>query len=313
MAITWNFDDMPDQTGRTVVVTGASSGLGLVLTRELARRGASVVMAVRDVAKADRVRAGLAGDLEVREIDLGDLTSVRRFADRLRADGRTVDVLVNNAGIGAQQRSLTPQGYERVFATNHLGAFALTGLLLDLFRPGRDPRVVAVASNFYKRFRVPHPFRDLTAAGSWSANRAYTESKLANVLFGAELDRRLRQAGSPVRSFVAHPGMATTPMHDTARGFVQRAFLAVATVPLARTAEQGTLPLAFAATSPDARTGVVLGPHARKTDLRVHFDPVVAPADDPALAERLWRVSEDATGVRYLSGPVRAGDRDTAL
>ncbi|BCJ42595.1 short-chain dehydrogenase [Actinoplanes ianthinogenes] len=309
MAVTWGFDDMPDQSGRTVVVTGASSGLGLILTEQLARRGASVIMAVRDAAKADRVRAGLTGAIEVRQVDLGDLDSVRRFADRMHADGRALDVLVNSAGIGAQRREIGPQGYERVFATNHLGAFALTGLLLDLFRPDRDPRIVAVTSNFYKRIKVRDPFTDLTASRRFSPGRVYTESKLANILFGTELDRRLRAAGSPVRAYVAHPGMATTPMHDTARGFAQRAFLMIATGLLARTAEQGTLPLAFAATAAQARTGVALGPGVRKTDLRVHFDPVAAPADDPALAAELWRISEEATGVRYLSEPVPAGGR----
>lgn len=306
MALAWGFDDMPDQSGRTVVVTGASSGLGLVLTEQLARRGASVIMAVRDPEKADRVRAGLAGDIEVRPVDLGDLDSVRRFADQMYADGRALDVLINNAGTGAQQRVLGPQGYERTFATNHLGAFALTGLLLHLFRPDHDPRVVAVASDFYRRMKVRDPFTDLTAAGRWSPARAYTESKLANVLFGMDLDRRLRRSGSPVRSLIAHPGMATTPMHDTARGLLQRTFLAVATMLLARTAEQGAIPLAFAATSLDARPGVALGPGTRKTDLRVHFHPIVAPADDQALGARLWRISEQATGVHYLSDPVPA-------
>ena len=303
MAVTWNFDDMPDQNGRTVLVTGASSGLGEILTERLARRGATVIMAVRDPAKAERVRARLTGDIEVRRVDLGDLASVHAFADRMHADERTLDVLINNAGIGPHQRTLSPQGYELTFATNHLGAFALTGLLLDLFRPGHDPRVVAVTSNFYRLHKIRDPFTDLTAAGRWSPSRAYTESKLANVLFGTELDRRLQRSGDPVRSLIAHPGMATTPLHDTARGALQRTFLAVATGLLARTAEQGALPLAFAATSPAARPGVVLGPGNRKTDLRVHAAPVAAPADDPALAARLWRISEEATGVRYLSDP----------
>ncbi|MEU4560691.1 SDR family NAD(P)-dependent oxidoreductase [Actinoplanes sp. NPDC023936] len=307
MATTWAFDDIPDQTGRTVLVTGASSGLGQILTGQLARRGASVIMAVRDTGKADRVRAGLPGDIEVRLVDLADLDSVRRFADRMHADGRTLDVLVNNAGIGPQERTLSPQGFERTFATNHLGAFALTGLLLDLFRPDHDPRIVSVTSNFYKTIKVRDPFTDLTGAGRWSPSRAYTESKLANIVFGVELDRRLRSSGSPVRSLVAHPGMATTPMHDTARGLAQRAFLAVGTRLLARTAEQGTLPLAYAVTSPDARPGVALGPGRRKTDLRVHADPIAPPASDRALAARLWTVSEQATGVHYLSHPVPAG------
>ena len=309
MAVRWSYDDMPDQTGRTVVVTGASSGLGLVLADRLARRGASVIMAVRDVAKGERVRAGLTGDLEVRQVDLADLDSVRRFADGLHADGRHLDVLVNNAGIGAQRRELTPWGHERVFATNHLGAFALTGLLLDLFRPDHDPRVVAVGSNLYRRFKPRVDFEDLSAERGFAPGAAYVRSKLANLLFGAELDRRLRRAGSPVRSFLSHPGMAPTPMHEGARTFAQKAMVTIAGAFLNRPVEQAVLPLAFAATDPAARTGVFLGPAARKKDIRVHFAALVPPADDLALADRLWRVSEDATGVRYLAGGPVAGER----
>ncbi|GGL12361.1 putative short-chain dehydrogenase/reductase [Sphaerisporangium melleum] len=300
MALAWSYDDIPDQTGRTTLITGASSGLGLVVAGQLARRGASVIMAVRDPAKGERVRAELTGDLEVRQVDLADLDSVRRFADRMHADGRHIDVLINNAGIGTTAPDLTPQGYERVFATNHLGPFALTGLLLDLFRPDHDPRVVAVGSNLYRRTRPRTDFEDLAAERPISHGVAYVKSKTAALLFGAELDRRLRRAGSPVRSFLAHPGMASTPMHDQAQSLAQKALLAVAKPLFSRPMEQGGLPLAFAATSPAARTGQFLGFAARRTDLRVHFDALVPPADDLALAERLWRLSEEATGVRYL-------------
>ncbi|GAA2508216.1 SDR family NAD(P)-dependent oxidoreductase [Winogradskya humida] len=298
MAMSWNYDEMPDQAGRTVMITGASSGLGLVLTSEFARRGATVIMAVRDTAKAASVRP--SGDVEIREVDVADLDSIRRFSDRMHRDGRHLDVLINNAGIGAQTRQLTPQGYERVFATNHLGAFAVTGLLLDLFRPDHDPRIVAVGSNLYRRIKVRTGFEDLSAADGFAPGAAYVKSKVANLLFGAELDRRLRLVGSPVRSFLAHPGMAATPMNATASGFVQTAFLKLGGALFSRPAEQGALALAFAATSPAAQTGVFLGPAARKKDIRVHFDPLAAPADDPLLAARLWQISEDATGVRYL-------------
>jgi NAD(P)-dependent dehydrogenase (short-subunit alcohol dehydrogenase family) len=296
MAVSFSTTDIPDQTGRTVVVTGASSGLGAIVAGELAARGATVLMAVRDVAKGERVRAGLAGDLEVHQVDLGDLDSVRRFAGSLHDRGRQLDVLINNAGIGGQRRELTPQGHEQVFATNHLGPFALTGLLLDLFRPDHDPRVVAVGSNLYRRIRVGTDFTDT----SFAPGRTYVKSKLANLLFGTELQRRLAAAGSPVRSFLAHPGMATTPMHDTAEGLLQKSFLTVAGAVLARSAQAGALPLLFAATSPQAETGVFLGPSLRKWDRRVHFADLAAPADDLALAARLWQISEESTGVRYL-------------
>jgi NAD(P)-dependent dehydrogenase (short-subunit alcohol dehydrogenase family) len=305
---TWTFADIPDQTGRTVVVTGASSGLGLVAAGQLAAHGATVLMAVRDVDKGARVAAGLRGDVEVHHLDLADLDSVRRFAGTLHDAGRTIDVLLNNAGIGARRRVLTAQGQESTFATNHLGHFALTGLLLDLFRPGHDPRVVTVSSNLYRRTRTGIDFDDLTAARSYSPGRAYIRSKLANLLFGLELDRRLRAAGSEVRSFLAHPGMARTPMNQEQGGRAERAFVAVVGSLIARTAEQGTLPLLFAATSPDAETGVFLGPGLRKSDTRVHFAAPVAPATDRDLAARLWSVSQDLTGVAYLDRAGRTGD-----
>ena len=300
MAISFGFDDIPDQTGRTVVVTGASSGLGRIAAAQLAARGAKVIMAVRNPDKGYRVRAGLRGDLEVMELDLADLDSVRRFSGTLHEQGRPIDVLLNNAGIGAQTPRLTPQGFEQIFATNHLGHFALTGLLLDLFRPDHDPRVITVGSNFYRRLRGGLDFDDLDSARSFRAATAYPRAKLAQILFGAELDRRLRAAGSPVRSFLAHPGMATTPMHDTAQGLLQKSFLVVGTALVGRTAEEGTFPLVYAAVAADAPTGVMLGPSIRKSDKSVHIQPLVPPGDDLASAARLWSVSEDLTGVRYL-------------
>jgi NAD(P)-dependent dehydrogenase (short-subunit alcohol dehydrogenase family) len=313
MPETWTFDDMPDQTGRTVVVTGASSGLGLIAADQMAAHGATVLMAVRDVAKGTRVAATFRGDVEVHHLDLADLESVRRFAADLHAAGRHIDVLLNNAGIGARQRLLTPQGQESVFATNHLGHFALTGLLLDLFRPDHDPRVVTVSSNLYRRTRTRIDFDDLTAARSFAPGRAYIRSKLANMLFGAELDRRLRATGSGVRSFLTHPGMALTPMNAEPQSAGEKAVMAIAKPLLARTAEQGTLPLLFAATSPHAKTGVFLGPGLRRSDLRVHFAEIAAPATDRELAARLWAVSQDLTGVTYLDRADLAGDRATTL
>jgi NAD(P)-dependent dehydrogenase (short-subunit alcohol dehydrogenase family) len=300
MAIPFSFDDILDQTGRTAVVTGAGSGLGLIAAAQLAARGAKVIMAVRDTAKAERIRAGLPGELQVHHLDLADLDSVRRFAATLHDRGEGLDLLLNNAGASAQTRQLSPQGHERVLATNHLGHFALTGLLLDLFRPESGPRIVTVASNFYRRVRLD--FADLGAARSYSPGLVYARSKLANVLFGAELDRRLRHVGSPVRSLLAHPGMARTPMHDSAEGVAQRAFLAVLGGLLARTAEHGTLPLLFAATAPAAETGVLLGPSLRKTDTKVYFAPIARSGADPVAADRLWCASQELTGVRYLAG-----------
>ncbi|MEG3637125.1 SDR family NAD(P)-dependent oxidoreductase [Micromonospora palythoicola] len=299
MPVAWTLDEIPDQTGRTAVVTGASSGLGLIAAEHLAAHGATVIMAVRDLAKGEQARAGITGDLEVRRLDLADLDSVRVFAGQLRDEGREIDLLLNNAGVTAAGQERSPQGYERVFATNHLGHFALTGLLLGLFRSDHDPRVVTVSSNFYRLLRNGPDLDDL-ASDPAPAER-YIRSKQANILFGAELDRRLRRADSPVRSFLAHPGMARTPMHNQADGPAAWAFTRIGGLLLARTPLRGTIPLLYAATSATAETGVFLGPSLRKWDSRVHARPIVAPGDDLALANRLWQVSEAATGVRYLS------------
>ncbi|QOC89793.1 SDR family NAD(P)-dependent oxidoreductase [Micromonospora craniellae] len=303
MPVSWTFDDIPDQRGRTAVVTGASSGLGLVAAEQLAARGATVIMAVRDLAKAERARAGIAGDLLVRRLDLADLDSVREFAAELRAEGRQIDLLLNNGGTAKPGHQHSAQGYESVFATNHLGHFALTGLLLDLFRPDRDPRVVTVGSDLYRLLRGGPDLDDLAGDPAVTPPVAYIRSKQANALFGVELDRRLRRAGSPVRSLLAHPGMARTPMNRRYDSAGEWAVTRIGGLLLARSSQSGTVPLLYAATAPTAETGVFHGPPVLRWGNRVHARPVVAPGNDRALAARLWQVSQDATGVRYLDAP----------
>lgn len=307
---------MPDQHGRTAVVTGATSGLGLVVGRELATRGAHVIMAVRDLAKAERVRADLlrgghiTGALEPRELDLLDLDSVKRFADGLH--GRpAVDLLVNNAGVGGGARMLSPQGYERTWATNFLGPFALTGLLLEQLGRGTDPRVVHVASNAYKRVKVELPLHP-AAESTWSPGRAYVASKLANLIFGNELQRRLHAAGSPVRSLLAHPGVANTPMQQSAERRSERALARLLNLVLGRSADAGAIPLLYAATAPAAPTGAFLGPSLRKNDLLVHAQPLLPPADDVLLAQHLWTTAEQLTDVTINLPATEPGRKQTA-
>ncbi|WP_405092033.1 SDR family NAD(P)-dependent oxidoreductase [Micromonospora sp. NBC_01392] len=294
MAVSWTFADIPDLTGRTAVVTGATSGLGLVVARQLTAHGATVIAAVRDVDKAARVLPGV----EARRLDVADLDSVAAFATGLHAQGRSLDLLVNNAGIGGHQgRRLSPQGIEMQFATNFLGHFALTGRLLDLIRDGG--RVVHVGSGLYRIFRVAPPFDDPAAERSYSPSRAYVTSKLANLLLGLELDRRLRRAGRPVQSLVAHPGLARTALNDDIRRPALRATMAVLQALIGRPAERAAVPLLFAATAPGARGGVFIGPGNRKSDDRVHLDPVAAPANDPAVAGRLWDRARTWSAVEY--------------
>ncbi|OLS96249.1 hypothetical protein BJF90_10655 [Pseudonocardia sp. CNS-004] len=294
---------IPDQRGRRIVVTGAGSGLGLVVTRELARRGADVVMAARDVAKAVRHRDALpaehpAATVQVQPLDLLDLGSVRDFAAAVAAE--PVDALLNVAGIAGGPLRLSAQGYESHFATNHLGHFALTTLLLDALALGREPRVVTVSSDLYRFARLDLDGDDhLTGGPRYSAGRAYARSKLANMVFGLELDRRLRAAGSPVRSLLAHPGVARTPMNTGRTGGapLHRIVEKLLVTTFARTAADGALPVLYAATSPGLEGGSFLGPRTTFGPMRVAHVPVRGRAGDARLAERLWAESERLTAL----------------
>ncbi|MHA6629678.1 SDR family NAD(P)-dependent oxidoreductase [Pseudonocardia sichuanensis] len=299
----WDLSAVPDQHGRRIVVTGAGSGLGLVVARELASRGAHVVMAARDVAKAGRHRDALraehpAATVDVRPLDLLDLESVRTFAADVAAE--PVDALLNVAGIAGAPLRHDAHGRESHFATNHLGHFALTTLLLDALGRGREPRVVTVSSGLYRVGRLDLDRDDhLTGGARYTSTRAYARSKLANVLFGLELDRRLRAAGSPIRSLLAHPGIARTPMNTAPRDKPLERLVASVVGRVARTAEQGALPILYAATAPGLEGGTFAGPRTEfRGPVRVEHLPIRRPADDRRLAERLWAESEELTGIR---------------
>ncbi|THV29059.1 oxidoreductase [Glycomyces paridis] len=299
----WTAADIPDQTGRTAVVTGANSGLGLATALQLAGAGARVILTVRSEAKGrsavETIRARFPeSNVEARELDLADLDSVESFAEGLRADLESIDLLVNNAGVMAPPRSLSPQGHERQFATNHLGHFALTARLMDLVEAGTEPRVVIVSSLAHRNGRIR--FDDLTGAKRYSPYGFYAQSKLANALFGLELDRRLREAGSPAACVVAHPGFTHTRL--VANGFNR--FLSVIGGPImiliSQDADTGALPQLRAATDPEAEGGQYYGPDGRNErqghPVLVPFSPA---ATDPETAKRLWTVSEELTGVPF--------------
>ncbi|NUQ89162.1 MAG: SDR family NAD(P)-dependent oxidoreductase [Glycomyces artemisiae] len=294
----WSTADIPDQSGRVYLVTGANSGLGLETARAVARRGARVVMTVRNTAAgeaaAGAIRDDVPGaDLEVRRLDLADLDSVRAFAEGFDSP---LDVLVNNAGIMAPPFSLSPQGHEIQFATNHLGHFALTGLLLDRLQ-GPDPRVVTVSSLAHGHGRIH--FDDPVGERRRSPVAYYSQSKLANLLFGLELARRLRAAGSPVKSLMAHPGFSSTGLLRSMNA--QWRFIANLLVPFTtQPPAAGALPQLRAATAPDAEGGQYFGPDGRKE--RTGAPVLVRAAKeayDTATARRLWTVSEELTGVRF--------------
>ncbi|MFB4273110.1 oxidoreductase [Nonomuraea sp. GTA35] len=304
----WTADQIPDQSGRTVVVTGANSGLGLATTKALARRGAHVILAVRDESKGRRAATEISSGqpdarLEVRLLDLTDLDSVRAFADRLRSDLGRLDVLINNAGVMAPPRTLTARGHELQFAANHLGHFALTGLLLGLLAGGDDPRVVTVTSTNHRQGKIF--FDDLTGERAYSPMRFYNQSKLANASFGWELHRRLAAAGSAVRSVLAHPGYTSTNLQTSAPVGMVKVLFGHLLAPLAQSAAQGALPQLYAATAPDAASGHFIGPggvaELRGAPKQVQL---ASAATDPQAGRRLWELSEHLTGVRF---PIPSG------
>ncbi|MEU8759929.1 oxidoreductase [Streptomyces sp. NPDC048659] len=307
----WNADLIPDLTGRVLVVTGANSGLGLATARELAAHGGHVVLAVRDEdrgrAAADGIRRAHPGALlAVRRLDLADLGSVREFADGLRAAHPRLDLLVNNAGVMAPPYRVSAQGHELQFAVNHLGHFALTGLLLDLLAAGRDPRVVTVSSLEHRKGRLDSAAFDALEGGGdggrgYAPMGAYRRAKFANAVFGRELQQRLAAAGSPVRSLLAHPGYTATNLQkETPVALVRLVFGRLLGPLLAQRPESGALPLLYAATAPDAEGGAFYGPDGpgelRGAPRRVALAPAAA---DPGTGRRLWELSERLTGVAY--------------
>jgi NAD(P)-dependent dehydrogenase (short-subunit alcohol dehydrogenase family) len=296
----WTADDIPDLTGKVAVVTGANSGLGYETAVELARHGAEVVLACRDERRGndalERCRTACpGGTVSLSRLDLADLSSVRDFAKRFAGERSGLDILVNNAGVMAlDERRTTADGFEMQFGTNHLGHFALAGLLLPslLARPGA--RVVSVSSGAHRMGRID--FDDLQAERRYRKWRVYSQSKLANVLYAFELDRRTSAAGAPLVSVVAHPGYAATNLQTETKFAGFNRFLA-------QSAAMGALPQLYAATMPDVRGADFFGPDGFM-EQRGHPKRVKAQkrAFDEASARRLWEVSEELTGVRYDVG-----------
>jgi NAD(P)-dependent dehydrogenase (short-subunit alcohol dehydrogenase family) len=300
--VNWTAEDIPDQTGRRAVVTGANSGLGLSVARELARAGAEVILACRDPGRGEAALASLRRELpdariELGLLDLAALASVRAFAAGL-GDG-AIDLLINNAGVMAPPRRVTVDGFELQLATNHLGHFALTGLVFDRVRAATAPRVVTVSSLLHRSGRID--FDDLQGEREYRPWRAYGQSKLANLLFSFELDRRCREAGVGVTSVAAHPGYAATRLQANGpRHPLARLLLPVGNLLLAQSAEAGALPTLCAACAPEIEGGAYLGPGG-SGERRGYPRPVAASAaaHDAETAARLWAVSEELTGVSY--------------
>lgn len=287
----WTAADIPDQSGRTCVVTGANSGLGAVIATELARAGAHVIVACRDVAKGERAVASMPGHVEVRQLDLADLASVRACA----ADLDEVAVLVNNAGVMATPKRRTKDGFELQIGTNHLGHFALTGLLLDRI----TDRVVTMSSAAHRMGRID--LQDL----NWDHRRyqrwqAYGQSKLANLMFTYQLQRRFTAAQSDRKALAAHPGYAATNLQSHTDS-IQDRLMSVTNRLVAQSAEMGALPALYAATFPTVPGGSFVGPD-RLFEQRGHPKVVRSSRrsyDAGQAVASLWSLSETLTGVTF--------------
>ena len=288
----WDIADIPDQSDRTFIVTGANSGLGAVTARALAGAGARVIMACRDEVKARAVADTIGERAQVRRLDLADLDSVREFADSVDA----ADVLINNAGVMALPLRRTAQGFEMQFGTNHLGHFALTGLLLDKI----SERIVTVSSGAHLIGRID--LADL----NWEHRRyqrwrAYGQAKLANLMFARELQRRLSAHGSFKISVAAHPGYAATDLQFHTESLIS-VLMPVGNRILAQSAEMGALPSLYAATA-EVEPGGYYGP-SRLGGMRGHPGPSTSSAasKDEVTSRRLWDMSEQLTKVTYRFG-----------
>ena len=304
----WTAEQMPSQSGKTILVTGANSGIGYQAALELARHGAHVILGCRSAAKGHaaveqlrRESPGAAAELAV--LDIASLASIRAFAAEFLTRERPLDVLVNNAGVMAlPRREVTADGFERQFGTNHLGHFALTGLLMPALLKTRAPRVVTVASLAHRNGRID--FANLQSERGYKPWDAYNASKLANLLFARELDRRAREAGWPLISVAVHPGVSRTKIVSNGPGAngLKAIVLNVVAPVLMQSEAMGALPTEYAATMPDVRGGEYIGPDGFK-ELK-GYPTVVQPrpqALDEPTGRKLWEISEQLTGVVYPS------------
>lgn len=303
----WSWEKLPDLSGKLAVVTGANSGLGFETTKMLTARGARVVMGCRSVDRAEEAQEKIKADLpyarlEMIPLDLADLSSVQKFAKKFNAVHDRLDILVNNAGVMAIPYTKTKDGFEMQLGTNHLGHFALTGLLDPKIKATRGARVIQVSSNAHKFGKMQ--FDDLQWEKGYDKWRAYGQSKLANLLFMFELSRRFRVAGRDTISLAAHPGYADTNLQMLGPKMENSAFgkfaMSMGNKYFAQSAEDGALPVAYAAGMRDVECGQYFGPSGF---MEMKGGPAIAETTRKARsiedATRLWEVSEELTGVKW--------------
>lgn len=302
----WTADNLPDLSEKTIVITGANSGIGYEAALQFARKRAAVVLACRNMEKAraaaTQITAASGAAVEVMELDLSSLASVRNFADAFHTKHGTLHVLCNNAGVMALPYRKTADGFEMQFGTNHLGHFALTGLLLDRLLATEGSRVVTVSSGAHRMGQIR--FDDLNWQHGYRKWLAYGQSKLANLLFVFELQRKADAAGAKLKSLACHPGYASTNLQAAGPRMqgssMMESMFELGNRLLAQSAAMGALPTLYAATAPELRGGEYIGPdgfgelHGHPTQVNCS-----AAARDRATAARLWETSEQLTSVHY--------------
>ena len=303
MSGNWTEQSIPTQRGRVAIVTGANTGLGFETSRMLAEHGATVVLAVRDVAKGKQAAARISGDVAVQALDLTSLESIRSAAAVLRATYPRIDLLINNAGVMYTPKSTTADGFELQFGTNHLGHFALTGLLLDRMLPVPGSRVVTVSSAGH-RIRAAIHFDDLQWENSYTRAGAYGQAKLANLMFTYELQRRLAVHGTTI-AVASHPGVSNTELARNTPALIRVPVTWLAPL-ISQKPEMGALPTLRAATDLAVVGGQYYGP-GNRGEVR-GYPKLVESSDDShdiAVQQRLWTVSEELTGVTFPVGALR--------
>ncbi len=308
MSQKWTANDIPDLTDRVVVITGANSGLGLESTKRIAAQGATVVMACRNMSKAEAARAEVLAavpdaQLDVMELDNASLASVRAFADAFKAKYDRLDLLLNNAGVMAIPRAETEDGFEMQLGVNHLAHFALTGLLLDVITSTPGSRIHSTSSS--AAFRGEISFDDLMGEQNYGRWDAYGQSKLANAVFATELDRRLKAAGHNTIANSSHPGLVMTNLQansldQSGAPLMERLLYSTFGSLMAQDVSMGVLPQLYASTAPEAKGGVFYGPKTFRIRGYPAEQKVNNAVNDGALRMRFWERSEELTGVSYL-------------
>ena len=309
MSNKWTQNDIPDLTGKVVVITGANSGLGLESTKAIAAKGATVVMACRNTSKAEKAKGEVlntvsSAKLDVMQLDNASLASVKAFADAFKAKYDRLDILLNNAGVMAIPRTLTEDGFEMQIGVNHLGHFALTGHLLDVITSTSGARIHNTSSS--AAFSGSIYFDDMMGEKSYSRWLAYGQSKLANAAFATELNKRLKAAGHDTIANSSHPGLVMTnlqanSLEQSGRPFIERLLYPIAERLMAQDISMGVLPQLMASTAPDAKGGVFYGPKTMRLRGYPAEQSCNSFLNDAAGLKRFWDMSEKLTSVSYLS------------